>query len=69
MRRASFAVIIAPPTAPVQLTAIFYNEQTLQEATYRSIEDIRGIGNNESLWIDVTGVSFRQITTAYLVFD
>jgi hypothetical protein len=41
----------------VQPTVFFYNEETFQEACYRSIEDIPIIQNNECLWIDVTGVS------------
>jgi hypothetical protein len=44
----------------VQPTVFFYNEQTFQEACYRSIEDIPLIKNDECLWIDVTGVS-KQI--------
>jgi hypothetical protein len=44
----------------IQPAVCFYNEDTFQEACYRSIEDIRTIENNECLWIDVTGVSFRK---------
>ncbi|CAF3295218.1 unnamed protein product [Rotaria socialis] len=43
-------------TLCVQPTVFFYNEETFQEACYRSIEDIREIKTNECLWIDVTGV-------------
>ncbi|CAF5037349.1 unnamed protein product, partial [Rotaria magnacalcarata] len=39
----------------VNPTVFFYNEETFQEASYRSIEDIREIKTNECLWIDVTG--------------
>jgi len=49
----------------VQPTVFFYNEQTFQEACYRSIEDIPLIKNDECLWIDVTGVS-DQIFFPYL---
>ncbi|CAF1376086.1 unnamed protein product [Rotaria magnacalcarata] len=47
----------------VNPTVFFYNEETFQEASYRSIEDIREIKTNECLWIDVTGVkaSYRSI--------
>ncbi len=44
----------------VQPTVFFYKAETFQEGCYRSIEDIRNIDNNECLWIDVTGVSFRK---------
>ena len=46
----------------VQPTVFFYNEETFQEACYRSIEDIPLVTENECLWIDVTGVS---ITTTH----
>jgi hypothetical protein len=44
----------------VQPTVFFYRAETFQEACYQSIEDIRNIDNNECLWIDVTGVSFKK---------
>ena len=44
----------------MQPTVFFYSEETFQEASYRSIEDIRPIENNECLWIDVTGVSLKR---------
>lgn len=46
-------------TLCVQPTVFYYNEDTFQEACYRSIEDIRDVAENECLWIDVTGVSAR----------
>jgi len=49
----------------VQPTVFFFRAETFQEACYRSIEDIRNIDNNECLWIDVTGVSFKK-TSFYL---
>ncbi|UJR08426.1 hypothetical protein I4U23_012696 [Adineta vaga] len=45
----------------VQPTVFFYNEETFQEACYRSIEDIPSVTENECLWIDVTGVHDHDI--------
>ncbi|CAF1376063.1 unnamed protein product [Rotaria magnacalcarata] len=47
----------------VNPTVFFYNEETFQEASYRSIEDIREIKTNECLWIDVTGVHDHDLIT------
>ncbi|CAF1059111.1 unnamed protein product [Adineta ricciae] len=45
----------------VQPTVFFYNEETFQEACYRSIEDIPLVTENECLWIDVTGVHDHEL--------
>lgn len=40
----------------VAVTLFFYNEESFEEVSYRSMDDIRKINPDECLWIDVTGV-------------
>ncbi len=42
---------------PVVPSVFIYDRDSVEEKPYLSIEDIPPIKNNESLWIDVTGVS------------
>ena len=40
----------------IQPIVFIYNEETYQELSYRSIENIPHVNSNDCLWIDVSGV-------------